>query len=96
MASSVISVTGSATTAVVAARSGVRIQVINYTIVSSAGGTFTWKSATTAISGDMVFGATGGASSSQAKRFLMQTEAGEALNLTHTAAAGGHIEWEYV
>ena len=90
----VISVGADATAAVVAATTGKRIYVISYVMLSTAAGTLTWKSNTTAISGAFPVAANGGVGASHNPHGNFWTEAGEALNLTTaTATAYGHLTY---
>lgn len=95
MSTAAIIVSGAGTTEVVAARSGARIRVYRLTLVCATAQTVTWKSGSTALTGDMAFGANGGESPRAFKDCLFQTAAGVALNVTTTGAAGGHLEYEY-
>ena len=85
---------------VVAASSGKVIRVLAYTIVSAGTVTAKWRSATTDISGPMPLVASSGVSPSPLQRYdqcLMQTSAGQALNLNLSGAiaVGGHLTYAY-
>ncbi len=90
-----IAVSGSGTTEVIPAKAGAKIKVLRLSIFCATAQTVTWKSGTTAITGDMAVGANGGESSTCVKDCLFETSAGEALNITTTGAAGGHLEYEH-
>lgn len=80
---------------IVAAVSGKKIRVLSYTLNAAGGAnTCTWKSATTALSGAMDIGDNVSVSA-DCGAGLMETAAGEALNLALTAATlvAGHITY---
>ena len=87
----VIDISTATTTAIVAAVSGKRIVVVNLVIYVGSGQTIVWKSGTTALSGPIGASYTAG----DAYDGLIETVAGEALNLTTTAAAvvAGHLTY---
>lgn len=86
---------------VVAAVSGKRIAVLNYTAVGAGAVNATWKSGTTALSGAIPIAAAGEGVSPSAggnaidPLYLFVTNPGEALNLVLDAAVavGGHLTY---
>lgn len=93
-----ISATAAGANTVVAADPLRRIKVTQYTLVASADNTVTWKSAATALSGGMSIIASGGIASpcsTPAQGALFQTEVGEALVLSLSAATPvtGHLSY---
>jgi len=79
------------TTALVAAVANKQIVVVNIALTVASGQTIQWQSGSTAISGPMGAGYTAG----DAWSGLMETVAGEALNLvtTSTGQVAGHITY---
>ena len=77
---------------VVAAVPGKAIRVMSWSAVARADVTVTWKSGTTAISGEMDLPAKGGGTPA-GPHGVMQTAVGEALNLSLSSAinVGGHL-----
>lgn len=108
MANSVINAVGDGATdqTVVAAVTGMSIEVLQYTYTISADSTLTWKSNTTALSGPMPVLASGGvvSASAPAGTFggvtlpLFKTGVGEALKLGISAVStvGGHLVYRTV
>ena len=87
---------GATTSTIVSAVAGRQIEVLSYTLVADAATTVTWKSGSTAISGGMTFGATGGASAND-DQAMLRTNIGEALNITNTVGnLNGHITYRVV
>ena len=86
-----ISISTATTTAIVAAVAGKRIVVLNLVLYVASGQTVVWKSGTTVLSGPIGASYTAG----DAYDGLIETVAGEALNLTTTAAAvvAGHLTY---
>ncbi len=83
-----IAQSGAATTEVVAAVAGKRIKVVSYQITIASAGSAQWKSATTALSGAMVMPTNGALTmTGTAHDPVLETAAGEALNLVSTTAA---------
>lgn len=108
MANSVINAVGDGSTdqTVVAAVTGMSIEVLQYTFTASADATVTWKSNTTAISGPMPILASGGIVSAAAPAGtyggnslpLFKTAIGEALKVGINAVStlGGHLVYKTV
>lgn len=81
---------------IVAAVSGKKIIVIDYCLVAGGGAnTCTWKSGSTALTGGMSFAANGGIAVPASPYGVLETVAGEALNLTLSAATSvdGHLSY---
>ena len=99
----VINTASSGDTTIVPAIAGMRIRVVGYTAFA-AGAVVAWKSASTALSGPMTIGGSGGLSvaqnqtTEQSEFGIIQTAPGEALVLGLSAAVqvGGHINYKYV
>lgn len=92
----VVNQAAAGTTEIVAAVVGQRIKVVSYVIVLSLTGTAKWQSgAATGMCGPMDLATNGGvALASDVSNPLMQTVAGEALNIVTTlGAARGHISY---
>ncbi len=83
---------GAATAELKAAETGKQIIVTSYVIATAAasGGTATFKSAATAISGVMPLAQYGWHAATDSNGMLV-CAVGEALNLTSSAAVDGHI-----
>lgn len=87
---------------VVSGVSGRKIRVQNYTIASGGNITLTWKSGSTAISGNLPISANGslsvsaGAMTPTGLDGVLQCAGGEdlVLALSANAAVGGHIRYE--
>lgn len=93
----VISQTAASATLVAAPSDPVqRIRVLGYVVAMAASGTFTFKSATTALTGAMgPFNAGGGVSAAPGKQAHFICAAGAALVLTLDAGgATGHLVYE--
>ena len=75
-----------------------QIRVLSYVFVAfPAATTVTFKSGTTAISGDIALEANGGVSQTGEEEGLMQTAKGEALNITNVAGGiEGHLTYMIV
>jgi len=86
---------GTGVEAIVAAVTGKPITVISYVITEAAGAAaaFTWKSATTAISGAMALGSRASLVVPESKRGYLQTAAGAALNIDSASALTGHLTY---
>lgn len=101
-----IAITSTGDNIVVAGVSERKIRVLAYTTVADAVTTLTWKSGSTAISGDMTIDTKGGIATSigqlgtggQGTFGLMETAEGEDLVLSQsgTATVGGHITYYLV
>lgn len=97
-----ISASSSGDNTIVAAVTGKKIRVQNYTILAAGAVSITWKSGSTAISGAMPLAANGGMAPSAGTATatgldgVLQTAGGEALvlNLSAAVAVGGHIRYE--
>lgn len=92
----VISAASATDNEIVAAVASKKIRVLSYALVCAAANTVTWKSATAGnISGSMSFAANGGISAPENKYGHFQTTAGEALELTLSAAeqVSGHLTY---
>lgn len=85
-----ISAASSGNNEIVAAVAGKKIVVLNYNYLTDGAVTVTWKSASTAISGAQAWtaAAQGETITSANGDGLMETVAGEALNLTLGGAVG--------
>lgn len=83
------------TSTLVAAVANQSIKVVSYVIVFSGAATAIFKSGTTALSGEMSFGANGGVSSIGTNDLpILSTSVGEALNITTTTTpAKGHMNY---
>jgi hypothetical protein len=90
------------TTEVIAGVSGKRLRVLAYTVSSSVASELTWKSGSTAISGTMHMGAYGNIAINLGNNWpsgglpVLQTNAGESLNLTVAGTSpviGGHLTY---
>ena len=100
----VINTASSGDTTIVPAIAGMRIRVVGYTAFAAGAVVVTWKSASTALSGPMTIGGSGGLSvaqnqtTEQSEFGIIQTAPGEALVLGLSAAVqvGGHINYKYV
>ncbi len=93
----IINTAGSGDTVIVAAVTGKRIRVINYVLTAAGVVSVTFRSGTTALTGAMPLAANGGISVAGAQPgFWLQTAAGEALNLSLSAAVqvSGHITYD--
>ena len=99
-----ISAASSGDNEIVAAVTGRKIRVQNYTIVSAGTVNVTWKSGSTAISGAMPFVANGslspaaGGPNANGIDGVLETAGGEALVLNLSGAVGirGHLRYEVV
>lgn len=94
----VVSKNTAADNELVAAVVGKKIRVLSYSLNAAGGAnTVTWKSASTALSGAMDIGDNVYVAA-EANRGLFETAAGEALNLTLSAATlvAGHISYVLV
>jgi hypothetical protein len=92
----VISQNTAARNQIVAAVTGKRIVVLNYTVVATGAVAITWESGTTALSGVMSFAANGGASApGTGESPVLTTARGEALNITSSGAVqiSGHLTY---
>lgn len=89
---------GAETGEIVPAVPGRQIRVLSYVFVAfPAATTATFKSGTTAISGDIALEANGGISQTGESEGLMETAKGEALNITNTAGGiEGHLTYMIV
>jgi hypothetical protein len=90
-----ISVSGAGTASVVAAVTSKKIRVLAYSLIASAAMNVTWKSASTSISGAMPVAQNGGLAPGFCPVGIMETAAGEALQLTTDAAGtvGGQLTY---
>jgi hypothetical protein len=88
-----ISVTGSATTSVVAAVSGKKIRVLSFTLVATAAGNFNFENATTDITGIMALPINGILTVAYSPVGHFETSSNAALQITHTAAAQGFLTY---
>lgn len=97
-----ISVSSSGDNTIVAAVTGRRIRVQNYTIIAAGSVSVTWKSGSNAISGAMPLAANGGAApaaggpNANGPDGVLETNGGEALILNLSGAVGvyGHLRYE--
>jgi hypothetical protein len=81
---------------IVAAVTGKRIVVLNYTVVASGAVVITWESGSTALSGPMALAANGGASApGTGESPVLATARGSALNITSAGAVqiSGHVTY---
>lgn len=83
---------------IVAGQSGFKTRVLGYRLVATGTNTVTWKSGTTVKEGPMSVAANTGISTALGdpdRSYLFECAAGEALNLTLTAAAqvGGGVTY---
>lgn len=85
------------TTAIVAATTGKKIKVVSYTLVGGGATNVTWKSATTALTGaiPLIASTVVAVGGQQDGGHVLETAAGEALNLTNSAAVqvSGHVSY---
>ena len=86
------------TTAVVAAPgAGYHIEVISYSLSMTPAGTYQWKSATTALTGNMPLGAAPFQAKGDSDNPVLVCAANEALNLVSvTGAADGNLVYQIV
>jgi len=86
---------GTGVEAIVAAVTDKPITVLDYVITEAAGAAaaFTWKSATTALSGAMALAARASLVVPEARRGLLQTAAGAALNIDSATVLTGHLSY---
>lgn len=97
-----ISASASGDNTIVAAVSGKRIRVQNYTIIAAGDVSVTWKSGSTEISGAMPFASNGGAApgaggpNATGPDGVLETAGGEALvmNLSGAVLVAGHLRYE--
>lgn len=91
----IINASAGARTEIVAAVAGKRIRVLSYVATcETATGTFLWESATTAISGVMTMADNGCVVVPAGTTPVLQTAAGEALNITTVASVvRGHLSY---
>ena len=92
----VISEVTAARNAIVAAVSGKKIKVFAYVLINTTAQIVTWESGTTALSGAMALASNGGITIAvQPPECILETVAGEALNITQSAATqlSGHLSY---
>jgi hypothetical protein len=90
-----VSVASANANEIVAATAGKKIKVMSYVLVADGAVTASWKSATTVKSGAMSLAANGGVAVPAGTVPILETAAGEALNLFLGGAVGvrGHITY---
>lgn len=97
-----VSVSAATDNVLVAAIAGRRVRVLGYHLVSAGSVVATWKGGLTAISGAMTFAAGQPQTAMPATTYdavaIMQTDQGEALNLTLASAVrvSGWLVFDYV
>lgn len=99
-----INASASGDNTVVAAVSGRKIRVQNYTAVAAASVSVTWKSGANLISGAMPFAANGGAApaaggpNANGSDGILECNLGEALimNLSGAVLVAGHVKYELI
>ena len=97
-----ISTSSSGDTTIVAAVTGKRIRVQNYTLIAAGDVSVTWKSGSTTISGAMPLTTNGGmapsagAATASGLDGVLETAGGEALvlNLSAAVLVAGHLRYE--
>jgi hypothetical protein len=97
-----VNASSSGNNTIVSAITGRKIRVVNYTLISAAAVTVTWKSgSSTNISGPMALAANGGMAPSSSALTpagmigVFETSSGESLvlNLGSAIAVGGHLTY---
>lgn len=89
----VIDASASGQTQLVAAETGRRIRVVEYTLVVGGAVDIIFQSDSTNLTGTMEFGVKGEGAGRESSRWLFQTAVGEPLNLNLSAneGVGGHL-----